>query len=211
MFKKQSLQNYVFQAANELQKRGIKLSTKNLFDYYPELRNQMAKLQQIKNALYQFKKANQEGIKTKMPPFPGSSNILAPSPGQGEASPRSGSIVQNPGYTGSGPSGAPNSPGPGAPPDPISAKIQAAESIDEDLYQNYLLLLVKRGDPDIRIATEIKNYLDKKKVLIPTKSAEMNLSDEQLAELLHESADSPEPPKAVKKGSPGPGAAGMGS
>ena len=54
-------------------------------------------------------------------------------------------------------------------PPPPDETIINAQEISEDLYCHYLLSLVKNGDPDIRIAVELRNFLDKKEKLAPDK------------------------------------------
>jgi hypothetical protein len=54
-------------------------------------------------------------------------------------------------------------------PPPPDETITNAQEISEDLYCHYLLSLVKNGDPDIRIAVELRNFLDKKEKLAPDK------------------------------------------
>jgi hypothetical protein len=55
------------------------------------------------------------------------------------------------------------------PPDrPPASPPTPPKDITEDTYRDYLIRVINENDADIRICTEIRNYLDKKKALKTT-------------------------------------------
>ena len=60
--------------------------------------------------------------------------------------------------------------GPDPPDRPPTPPPGVVKDITEDTYKNYLVRVINENDADIRICTEIRNYLDKKKAI---KTAEL--------------------------------------
>jgi hypothetical protein len=62
----------------------------------------------------------------------------------------------------------------------VLAPLASFSSITEELYENYLLRLVKNKDPDIRIAGELRNFLDKKNAFKDHKQNTLYLTEDQI-------------------------------
>jgi len=57
------------------------------------------------------------------------------------------------------------------------------KKIDEDFYQEYLKSVIECSPPNIKILTEVRNYLDKKQALRPASQNMLEMSPEQVQAL----------------------------
>ena len=57
------------------------------------------------------------------------------------------------------------------------------KKIDEDFYQEYLKEVIQNSQPNVKLLTEVRNYLDKKQELKPANMSMLEMTPEQIQAL----------------------------